>query len=207
MALNNDQLLARAITGDRDSLAQLLKAMTPTLRPRILPQIGRAWRSMIDTDDVLQVTFLEVFLDVGRCRPSSFAEFEGWVERIAVNNLKDAIRGLTRKKRPDPRQRVSREAGPDSYSALLELAGGDSTTPSRAVRSDELQSIVRSALARLPSDYRAVLELYDVQGKTAQDVGRIMGRSAAAIFMIRGRALKRLHSLLSTSSAFFSSGA
>jgi RNA polymerase sigma-70 factor (ECF subfamily) len=57
------------------------------------------------------------------------------------------------------------------------------------------QLAVRKALASLPSDQRAVLEL-QLAGWSGQDIANAIGRTGSAIKMLRYRAIRRLRELL-----------
>jgi DNA-directed RNA polymerase specialized sigma24 family protein len=120
------------------------------------------------------------------------------------NTLRDAIKVLERKKRPDPARRVYAPAGDESYVALVDLLGETTTTPSRNVAAGEVGRIIRDMLDRLPADYASVIRLYDLEGQSAPDVAAAMGRSPGAVHMLRARAHDRLRSLLGTETSFFS---
>lgn len=196
------ELLTCAIGGDADALCALLRATGPGIAARVT--IGPEWRSLIDIDDVMQVTYLEVFLRIADLRGATPAAFRAWVTRIAHNNLRDAIKELSRAKRPDPRRRVVAVSADESVTGLLEALGGTASTPSRAVAGQEMARVMRGAVSELPSDYRTVIELYDLDGRTSSDVAQFMGRSEGAIFMLRARAHDCLREALKSDSRFFS---
>ncbi len=203
--------VARAVAGDEAALTGLLKRLGPDLRMHMARQIGATWRSVIDEDDILQVTYLEVFLRVTQfvvppdaAGPGAESAFRGWLFRIAENNLKDAIRGLERAKRPDPRKRVHAKTEEDSFVELVEALGATNTTPSRVAARDEAAGFIKRTLARLPPAYEQVIKLYDLQGKSAAEVAALVGKTEGAVFMLRARAHDRLKELLGTESMFFS---
>ncbi|XOV74895.1 MAG: RNA polymerase sigma factor [Phycisphaerales bacterium] len=86
------RLLANARSGDDAALAALLERITPELRRRIIPRIGPRYRSSIDEDDVLQVTFIEAFIRFPAFEDRGEDAFMSWLLRISENNLRDAIR-------------------------------------------------------------------------------------------------------------------
>ena len=55
-------LVERASGGDEDALCALLSYVGPIVRDRLKPKIGAQWRTSLDEDDVMQVTYLEAFL-------------------------------------------------------------------------------------------------------------------------------------------------
>ena len=127
-----------------------------------------------DADDVMQVTYLEAFLHRGKLDIDSDASFEAWLRRIATNNLRDAIKQLSRHKRPHPRHRVQAIGNPDeSYECLLldELSdSGD--TPSRHIAREEIAEVLRTLVEQLPADYAKVIRQYDLEGTAIDDVAR-----------------------------------
>ena len=65
----DEELVSRAVTGDEDALTTLLRRHGPALRHKIAPTIGTKWQNVLDADDILQVTYLEVFLRIQRFVP------------------------------------------------------------------------------------------------------------------------------------------
>jgi len=199
------RLVADAIGGDAQALSALLQRHGPQVRQRLAGKIGQVWRSVLDEDDVLQVTYLEAFMRIGVFTPRGPGAFLAWLTHIADNNLRDAIRGLERAKRPDPRRRVqSRQVTEDSYTDLVGLLGVTSTTPSRVAARHEAGSAIEAALAKLPADYRTVIRLYDLECRGIEEVAAQVGRSPGAVYMLRARAHDRLKEELGGSSQFFS---
>lgn len=208
MSLDDESLLSSAVAGDAEALTSLLGRYGGEARAAISGAIGQQWRSVIDEDDVMQVTYVEAFLQIKRFQPNGIASFRAWLKRIAEHNLQDAIKGLGRDKRPNPRNRVRAPAGhEESVMALYDVVGGDSVTPSRVARGKERIGIVEESIRRLPEDYRKVIELYELQGRSVEEVAEQLGRSSGAVFMLRARALDRLRALLPSVSSFLSSGA
>ncbi|MHC5110796.1 MAG: sigma factor, partial [Planctomycetota bacterium] len=152
-----DQDVRRAVAGDGDALTELLMELAPNLERAL--QIGRSWQSTLETADVMQVTYLEAFLQIGSCKADSLTSFESWLRRIAQNNLRDAIRGLERKKRPSPRNRVRAAEDSESAVGFLETIGVTTTTPSRHMARGELLRYLSSALESLPADYETAIRL------------------------------------------------
>jgi RNA polymerase sigma-70 factor (ECF subfamily) len=198
------ELLEKAAEGDTAALRALLERFGPQVRNVIRGRIGKQWRAVLDADDVLQVTYLEAFLQIDQLNARDAASFAAWLTRIAENNLRDAIKELERQKRPHPSKRVQRGAGDESCLTLLEVVGGTTTTPSRKAAQREAADIIRSALDRLPADYCQAVRLYDLEGRSSEQVAATLGRSVGAVHMLRARAHDRLRALLGSESKFFS---
>lgn len=200
-------LLQRAVEGDTAALRVLLEHFGGEVRRRISGRIDRRWRASLDEDDVMQIAYLEAFLHIDQLTARDSASFLTWLTRIAENAIRDAVRGLSRQKRPDPARRVVAIPGTDSYVGLLECLGVTTTTPSREAARRDTAAILDTAIARLPEDYKTAVRLYDLEGRPVTEVAAEMGRSAGAVHMLRARAHDRLRQDLGTSSQFFTGSA
>lgn len=196
--------LQRAVEGDVNALRELLERYGAEVRGRIRGQIDKRWQAMLDEDDVMQVTYLEAFLHIDQLTARDIPSFVSWLTRIAENSIRDAVRGLTRQKRPDPARRITEMPATDSYVGLLECLGVTTTTPSREAVSRDAIGIIQNAIGRLPNDYQTAVQLYDIEGRAVAEVASAMGRSVVAVHMLRARAHDRLRQDLGSSSQFFS---
>ncbi|MEM0982482.1 MAG: RNA polymerase sigma factor [Planctomycetota bacterium] len=202
---SNLDLVNRAVNGDEEALCDLLREVGPQVKERLKAKIGQQWKSALDEDDVMQVTYLEAFLLIHNFQPRGENSFLAWLSQVAENNLRDALRGLQAAKRPNPKNRVQPKPGAsDSFVALVELLGTTEATPSRAAAASEAVQFIESALATLPPDYERVVRLYDLEGLSATEVGARLGRSTGAIYMLRASAHERLKTSLGRESKFFS---
>lgn len=197
--MNHQQhaLVKRAVGGDKDSLGELLEHFGPHVESAL--KISPVWQGLLDAADVMQVTYLEVFVQIGRFDAARPEAFPGWLRRVAENNLRDAIRGLETRKNPSPRRQLDVHTG-DAGLALLDVLTSGVATPSQAVRGQEAGDRLRQAMRRLPPDYARTVQLYDLDGLPVDDVAAALGRSAGAVYMLRSRAHDRLRELLGSPS-------
>ncbi len=203
----DESLLQRAVEGDVAALRTLLERFGGRVRQRITGRIEKRWQALLDEDDVMQVAYLEAFLHIEQLTARDTPSFLSWLTRIAENALRDAVRGLSRQKRPDSARRIVSAPNEDSYIGLLECLGVTTTTPSRqAARRDAAGTLV-AAIGRLPEDYQTAVRLYDLEGRPVADVATHMGRSVGAVHMLRARAHDRLRHELGSSSNFFTGSA
>ncbi len=196
-------LIRQAVAGNEAALSKLLEQHGPEVERTL--RIGRGWRSVLEPADVMQVTYLEAFLQISRFDPDRAEPFPAWLTCIAENNLRDAIRGLERQKRPQPSDRVPQSADGDASCELLAILGVATTTPSRYAARDERLDRLNALLDTLPEDYGRVVRLYDLDGIPIGEVAKRMNRSAGAVHMLRARAHERLREVLGAESAWFSS--
>lgn len=63
--------VAQAVAGDRDALGALLEDFGPGVDAVLV--IAPTWRGLLDSADVMQVTYLEAFMQIGRFDPQRAA--------------------------------------------------------------------------------------------------------------------------------------
>ncbi len=206
LAENEKNLVECAILGDDAALSQLLISSDPELRSRLAGQVGRRYQAALSIADVLQVTYTEAFLRIGRFRSGENGSFLNWLTKIAENNLRNAVRDLNRKKRPPRQRQISFTGESDSHLALLASLSGSQSSPSQQASRLEIKAAIERAINLLPSDYRDVVRGFDIEGKTVLLLAEEMGRSPGAIYMIKARAHVRLAEILGDSTNFFSRG-
>jgi RNA polymerase sigma-70 factor (subfamily 1) len=207
MTLSANDLLTRAIEGDADALALLLERHGQAVRRALKGKISARWQSALSEDDVMQQTYADAFQDIGSFVPHGDGSFVAWLTQIANRNLLDGVKMLEREKRGGKRRRVEAGSSDDSYVALYELVGRTSSTPSRHVARDEAKKVLAEAIQKLPSAYREVVRLYDLDGQPAQQVADDLGRSCGAVFMLRARAHARLREIMGAASDYLSGSA
>lgn len=186
-------LIAQAVAGDKAALGDLLEQFGPGVEASL--HISPTWRGVLEPADVMQVTYLEAFVEIKRFDVRRAEAFPAWLRRMAENNLRDAIRGLEAKKNPSPRMQLDAYGG-DASLALFDVLTAGVGTPSRVARGNEAGERLRQALMCLPPDYARTIQLYDLDGRSIDDVAAALGRSAGAIYMMRTRAHAWLRELL-----------
>jgi len=142
-----------------------------------------------DARDLLQETFMTAFTYIGRFRGE--ADLSTWLYKIASSIC------IKRKRRGkfEPKYELSLEdlVGEEVSSApgrapLLQSTarGGRSVvgsvpTPDDTVLRREVRELISRALQVLPTKYRIVLVLRDMEGLSAQEVGKVLGLSNEAV--------------------------
>lgn len=200
-------MLQNAVEGDAAALRELLERFGGEVRARIAGRIENRWRAVLDVEDVMQIAYLEAFLHIDQLTARDRASFIAWLTRIAENALRDAVRGLSSQKRPHPEKRVISASGSVTHDSLLDCLGVTTTTPSREATARDSHVAIDAAIQRLPADYRLVIRLYDLEGKSIADVATAMARSEGAVHMLRARAHDRLRLELGSASQFFTGSA
>ena len=143
--------------------------------------MGPGLRAKVRTSDVLQSTYLDVVKSVERFEGDDEEAFVAWIARIMENNIRDKGKYFQARKRRDPE-------GPTRPLNEAEDVRTPTATPSvEAVRAEDLVLVSR-ALEGLVEDYRQVIILRMVEGRSHKEVGELLGRSEAATRMLLSRA-------------------
>ena len=173
--------LTKVRAGDRRALDRLLEQVEERLRRLAEGRLGPGLRAKIRTSDVLQSTYLDVVKSVGRFDGDDEDAFVAWVGRIMENNIRDKGKYFHAPKRRDPEGTTL----PINEADNVKTAG---PTPSvEAVRAEDLV-LVSKALEGLSEDYRQVIILRMVEGRSHKEVGDLLGRTEAATRMLLSRA-------------------
>ena len=142
----------------------------------------------------MQETLTDAFLDHETFSGGDTA-FRAWLHTLADHNLVDAIRGLDAARRGGDGGAV-RSIDDSSWETFFHsLTGKTQTSPSVGAARLEIADRMRELVHRLPPDHRAVIEGYDLEGRSIDEVARVLGRSEGACYLLRNRALKRLQRL------------
>jgi RNA polymerase sigma-70 factor, ECF subfamily len=197
--------LHRAVQGDKDALAALLKQYGPAARKAIAGRIPARWRSVLSEDDVLQQTYADAVRAIRQFTSTEERAFGAFLAQTAKRNLLDALKKLRAEKRGGDRPRVEPRSLEESYASLSQMISAGTSTPSRVLRRKERGLAVQDAIKKLPKDYARVVELYDVQELRLDEVAAALQRSPGAVCMLRARAHERLAKLMGTASRYLSS--
>lgn len=200
----SDDRLKRAMGGDREALTGLLEQYASGVRQRIANGIPKHLRSVLSEDDVMQQTYTDAFCDIGRFSPQGDDAFARWLATLAGRNLLDAVRMLEAEKRGGKRQQVVGPVSDESLVALYEVLAVTTSTPSRYAARGEAKSAMANAIRQLPDIHRRVIEMYDLEGRSVEEVATALERSPGAVFMLRARAHRRLAEFMGPSSNFLS---
>lgn len=199
-----EDLLKRANEGDREALGFLLERHGPAVRKGLAGRIPKRWQSVLSEDDVMQQTYADVARTIAQFESHGERSFAAWLARLAECNLLDALRTLKAKKRGGDRRQIEpRAGGDDSVIALHELIGATSSTPSRHAAQKEAVGALEQALDQLPAIYRQVVVMYDLQGRSVEEVAGELKRSLGAVYMLRARAHDQLRGLVGTASKYW----
>lgn len=178
MAKNTKDEIARARAGDRDALNRLLLRVQEDVTLRALGRVGDGLRARVRVSDLLQSTYLEVVRGIAEFDGGTDEAFAAWVGRILENNIRDKRRFHTAKKRDQRRE----------YGTSSNVQGPDCTNPAElAATLDELD-FVQEAMARLPENYREVLQRRYLDNEAYDKLAEDLGRTASGVRVLAARA-------------------
>jgi RNA polymerase sigma-70 factor (ECF subfamily) len=173
--------------GEDAAFEELVRAYTS----RLLAVARRILGSHEEAKDVVQETFLAAFQSLDRFRGE--ANLGTWLSRIAVNQCLMKLRSKRRK----PEQSIEdllptflADGHQVRESALWEVS------LDTQVERNEVFSLVRRGIERLPTNYRTVLLLRDIEELSTEEVSGMLGVTANTIKVRLHRARQALRTLL-----------
>lgn len=183
----DDQLVARAQTGDRTAFDVLVRRYQHKIVQLVERLVGEA-----DGLDVAQESFIKAYRALNGFRGQS--AFYTWLYRIAINTSKNFL--VARKRRP---------ASQDIDVVDAELFGhtdqmSDIDTPEAVTLSNEIRDKVTESIARLPADLRQAITLRELEGLSYEEIALAMecpiGTVRSRIFRARAAIDEVLQPLL-----------
>ncbi len=148
------QLVERAVAGDLDAFNQLVELYQGYLFSLVV----RVVNDRDSAADAVQEAFFSCYRNIHRFRGDSF---RSWLTRIALNAATDILR--YRKRRPaDPY--------PEWEDDAWQPPAGEDASPEREAMRRSTASLLQSALARISTDQRTAIVLYDVEGFDYQEI-------------------------------------
>ena len=126
-----------------------------------------------DVKDVIQNALVHIFSHITDFKYRGNGSLEAWVVRIAVN---ESLKFL--------RTKVQHELLQPDYDVI------DDSEDDPSVR-DIPPDILRKMLNRLPTGYRTVLNLYVFEGKSHQEIARLLGikKDSSASQLLRAKSM------------------
>jgi RNA polymerase sigma-70 factor (ECF subfamily) len=189
------RLLDQARAGDRQAVERLLAQHRPYLRQLVELRLDPQLRPRVDPSDVVQEAQIEALRRLDAYLEQAPLPFRLWLRQLAHDRLLMLRRRHLKAARRAAGQEVALPEGSSLLLAGQLLAAG--STPSQKLGRQELAGRVRQAVARLPDADREVLLMRTFEGLSFEEVGYLLAIDPAAARKRHGRALLRLHKILS----------
>ena len=173
-ALPNDEasLLARLRAGDDEAYRAFFDAHSD----RALRVAAGVLGDQNEAMDVVQESFIKCFRSVSRFEGKS--KLSTWFRRIVTNTALDHLRARRHRRERD---------GHEALDAVAQERSADKTPrPEEAAEANELDAMLKQAIARLPEAQRQVLTLFAHGGLTYAEI-------AEELDIPVGTVMSRLH--------------
>jgi RNA polymerase sigma-70 factor (ECF subfamily) len=129
-----------------------------------------------DAKDVLQNSFVKIFTSISTMEYRGDEAFKGWLVRIVAN---EALLFLREKKKL---QFIEQD---DAKAQQAHIA--DEAPNTEKISADQLHQLI----SELPDGYRTVLNLYVFEGKSHQEIARLLGikKDSSASQLLRAKSM------------------
>ncbi|MEA5038557.1 MAG: sigma-70 family RNA polymerase sigma factor [Clostridiaceae bacterium] len=188
--MDEQALVRRAQSGDRDAFEQLVRAYESKVYALAL----RWTNDREDALDASQETFLRVFRFL-----SSFdarSSFSTWLYRVTINVCKDMAAKRSRVRE----QPLEKDSGDDNYETQLPDVRYE---PELVFEKREQGEILCAAIASLPEEYRSMILLRDLRGLSYREIGDLLELEEGTVKSRISRAREKLRTVLLSSGNFF----
>jgi RNA polymerase sigma-70 factor, ECF subfamily len=200
------ELIERSVRGERAALERLLLDLYAPLAAYVARRMPASLQSVVGVEDIVQLTFTNVFQSIGQYEVREDASFLSWMITIADNQLRDAVRAHKRKKRGGDRIRVENVPAEEQSREvqLLDVLIGPDHTPSRSAARREGMRAIHAALGELPEQHRRAIELRYFDGYSLEETAVVMGRTTGAVRGLVDRARRQIREALGRASHYLS---
>jgi len=164
--------------------------------PRIFKYISRI-AGHIHAEDITQEVFEKVSRNLGNFRGRS--KFSTWLYRIATNNAIDKMRSVSFKRSFNQLPLEDIDSAEDRHVWSDHKAD---STDQEMVRK-EMSECVREFIDNLPSDYKTVIVLSELEGLTNREIAEILNISLDNVKMRLHRSRAKLREALNDGCNFY----
>ncbi len=186
------RLIQLARRGDEQAIGELLELYRPYLSLLARLRADCQLQSKLSDSDLVQDACLSAHRDFRQFLGNTEPEFTAWLRQIVAHVCANYARDHRRQRR-DVRLERQLHDQLNHSSAMMEraLAAPDSSPSERAIRR-ERAVLLANALRQLPADYREVLILRELEGRSLDEVAQQMGRTTNAVQKLWARALVQM---------------
>ena len=154
------QLAQRGDAGAFDALVR-------RYQHKVVKLVLRYVRDPAEAEDIAQAAFIKAYRALPRFRGDS--AFYTWLYRIAINTAKNV---LAARGRSPVQYDVDRSDEDDGYDVVANMK--DTATPEALALTEEIRSIVTSAIDALPEDLRTAIQLRELEGLSYEEIAAAM---------------------------------
>ena len=184
-------LLKRASAGEDEAIGELIDSHRPYLRVLALRGLDSRIAVRVSASDIVQQTCLSVFKRIDQFKGEDKTEFVAWLRTIHENNIRNAIRHVSAKKRAVRREDPT---GHDQVDMQPDI-GGDISPSARLMLGEDFLRLA-AALQELPEDQHEAVRLRFIEGWTLARIAERMDRTFDSVAGLVKRGLINLRKRL-----------
>ncbi|REK08467.1 MAG: RNA polymerase sigma factor [Planctomycetota bacterium] len=203
---DEEELVAKAVAGDRAALQGLLLMHYETIETTVRARFTKELAAQLEVDDLIQEVLVDVHRGIGSYASREGSSFKAWLRRVAENRIIDTVRRYQRLKRSGRRRRVDvHRPSSEMLDSVLEWIFTDSDPPDRPARHEEARQAIQVCIAGLKPEQRDAVTAHYFEHLDTSEIAERLGRSSGAVRELLRRARENLKSLLGSASAWLSS--
>ena len=206
--LTSDQqrsLCERVAAGDQEALERLLWSYHNRLLEFANRKIGVDWRGRIEAEDLLQEAYIYVFRHAEEYRPRGVDSFYHWVAMVIDHRFIDRVRHARRQKRDVAREVPGQHRVDSTHGVLLDQCLATGPRGSQVLRREEAIGALMRCIAKLPDNYRTIVQRHYLNEEPLQSIADSMGKSSDAVRRMASRATAQLSKCIGHSKRYLSS--
>lgn len=179
---SDQEIAQRTLAGERQAFERLVTRYERPIYVHLLRMMGRSE----DAEDLTQETFLKALRGLAGYDPGQ--PFRAWLYRIATNT---AISAMRRRGPVVISLDGDGEGGPP-----LEVADPRGESPVEKLGREEMAAQLEAAVAALPAEGAALINLRYREGMSFEEIAGVLGRKPGAIAVALHRLRRRLRALI-----------
>lgn len=202
-------LLAQVRSGNLEAFNQLFDRYRRLMRFVIRTQLGPKLRQKVDSDDLLQETYITASQSIHEFQGKAPESFVRWLQVIAARRVCDAYRRYIRSQKRSALREISLDEvlnrSSRSTDRLAVQLAIPTISPSKRLRRGEQLMALASAMAELPEHYQEIIQLRFIEEASLDRIATKLGRSKGAVAMLLTRAIDRLRKVMKQNAPYLES--
>ncbi len=193
-------------TIDELTLQGALMIRAPALLRHLARKIPVKMRGVIAAEDVLQELWITAFRGMSSFRPQGPDSLDRWLTTLAERVLINVVRAsrMVRRGGGHPTILQLRDNRVSSMLDLFARISSPCPTPSSEAATLEAVHAVDIALASMPNEWRQVIWLRYIEGRTTNEIAKALKKTKPAVNGLLFRGMRDLRERLGRASKFMS---
>lgn len=163
--LTDLEVVERVINGEKSLYELIIRRYNPYLY-----KVGRSYNyNHDDTQDLMQDTFVDAYKNLDQFRGHS--DFKTWLIRIMLNNC------YRKKQKLSFKSEIAQEV----YDNSTPMFTNSMNDTDKIIQNRELGYVIENALSEIPTDYRMVFSLREINGLSVAETAELLQISEANV--------------------------